>query len=111
MSGETATAYRQRLIREWQLYSPAWKNEDLSNAVPQTLDAAEAEVYADAVAASYRPENSSGRLWESATVDSRTGRRVIEFHGRPRDWMSQFQHRRLHAKINRYPNATTPVED
>jgi hypothetical protein len=107
-AGESPTAYRQRLLKEWQPYSAKWKDADLAT-VP--LDEAEGEIYADAVAATYGPEPSGGGLYESVNVDRRTGRRTITFHGRPSDWLSQFSHRRLHARINRYPNATNPTEE
>lgn len=107
-AGETVTAYRQRLVKEWQPYSAKWKDADLSTVDAQTFADAEADVYADAVAATYA-EPSGGGLYESVHVDRRTGQRTITFHGRPSDWMSQFARRRLHARINRYPNATTPI--
>jgi hypothetical protein len=108
-AGETATAYRLRLLKDWQPYSAKWKDADMSTVDPQTFADAEAEVYADAVAATYAPP-SGGGLYESVHVDRRTGQRIISFHGRPSDWLSQFAHRRMYARINRYPNATTQEE-
>src|SRR5207237_8688853 len=78
-AGETATAYRLRLLKDWQPYSTKWKDADMSTVDPQTFADAEAEVYADAVAATYA-EPSGGGLYESVHVDRRIGQRLVTFH-------------------------------
>jgi hypothetical protein len=109
-AGESPTAYRLRLLKEWQPYNTKWKNADLAAVDAKTFADAEAEVYADAIAASYA-EPADGGLYESIHIDRRTGWRTITFHGRPSDWLNQFAHRRMRARINRYPNATNPTEE
>jgi hypothetical protein len=89
--GERITAYRRRVAREHQKYSPAWKGVDLSTLSGQSLRNATAQIYADSIAASAAPESYGETLVERRLRDPVSGQTRIEFYGSPSAWTNQFK--------------------
>lgn len=81
---ETLGAYRARLMSPFQAHSPTWKQVNLHKIASDSaaLDAAEAQVYKDAVAAATR-NNPGDPLRAVTSVDNATGHRVTRFFGDP----------------------------
>jgi hypothetical protein len=83
MAGEAPLAYRRRLLRRYQCYSPKFKDADLHAITDAaTFGGVEAIIYADAQAASATPDVPDGRLMARVKVDPQTGARATEFFGR-----------------------------
>ena len=80
LHGESLIAYRRRLVRGVQAYSPDWKSVDLTAmADPVAFGVIETKVYADAVIASRNPEVEPGQMLKRVIVDQETGHRVTRF--------------------------------
>jgi hypothetical protein len=91
MHGETLGAYRCRLLRQLQKYSPTFKNADLRVVAVDTVafDAVEADIYRCAVDAVNNPATVPiGMLRE--IVETKNDRTHTKFIGRPISWMSGF---------------------
>ena len=69
MSGERPEAYRRRLARQWQHFSKTFKAVDLASVSGEALNGIEKSIYADAVAASHRPDVAEGTLMERQHTD------------------------------------------
>jgi hypothetical protein len=110
LDGEATRDYKVRLLGEFKQNSPVWRDVELTQiaALPaEVFDGAESQIYADSMAASAHPVVPDGEL-RSITRRMKgdaTGRMETVHFGRPSAWMSQFAHRRLHARINPRPNS------
>lgn len=82
MWGESLRAYRLRVLRQLQGFSPAYKSSDLHLIRDASaLAAAESQIYSDARKAASDPATiGRGRLIERRRVDQ-TGRHICEFFG------------------------------
>lgn len=90
LKGETPVAYRRRLLSELKGHSKTWGSFDLTGMDAKTLEVAEEQIYADALHASKnRTDIPEGELHEVVRTDE-AGRKIREFHGKPRAWMSTF---------------------
>jgi hypothetical protein len=99
--GERISAYRRRVAREHQQYSPAWKGVDLSTLSGQSLRNATAQIFADSIAASESPESYGETLREVRRRDPVSGQVRIEFYGSPSAWTNQFKSGAMHVKAFR----------
>jgi hypothetical protein len=93
MDGERVQDYRVRLVRKFKNMSQ-FKDSDLSRLAetdPSTFKNVENSIYADALEAAKHPEmlGHGEELREVVTTDA-TGRKISNFYGEPRSWMSQF---------------------
>jgi hypothetical protein len=83
LDGETLANYTRRLLNRFKAHSPAWKDKDLARVDASVLDIAEAQIYADSMAAAASPTNvPAGQLVERHTRDQ-TGRSITQFFGDP----------------------------
>ena len=101
LSGESLRAYRCRLLRRYQRFSPEFAKVDLS-AIPDdaAFQGIENRVYADAAKASERPDAAPGQL---RMVSKRTpsGHTVNTFYGDIRAWLDPLSGRRQYVtRIN-----------
>jgi colicin import membrane protein len=88
MPSEAPRAYRQRLARAIQRFSPAYKEVDLKAIKdPKVFSIAEDTIYADANKEAAKPSDiAPGRLrMVEKKVDGHT---IRSFHGEPRAWMN-----------------------
>lgn len=92
LNGESLPDYQRRLLSKYKAHSIAWKDKDLARVDASVLDVAEAQIYADSVAAASAPTSVvAGTLREVVTQDA-TGRRTIRFHGDPNVCWAPFKH-------------------
>lgn len=92
LQGETALAYRRRLASKLKQHSPNWKDVDLAGVADSTvMGLAEAQIYADAVAASRVPSEVPQGTLREVVKQGAYGRTMIEFQGSPNAWMSAFR--------------------
>lgn len=90
MSGEGVIPYRKRLLGLFKQRCSQHGSLDVSKIDdPAVLDVIEGRVYADAQAAAATAAPEAG-LREIRQTDA-AGRVHTTFHGRPNDWMKQFQ--------------------
>jgi hypothetical protein len=91
IAGESALAYRRRLLRGFLQYSPTMANADLAGCSSVALGAVEDRVYHDAAAASRDPARSGleGKLIAHHEDDG-SGRVITTFTGDPLAWMSPY---------------------
>jgi hypothetical protein len=91
IAGETSLAYRRRLLKKFQPFSPRFKETRLDGLDASALGAIEDHVFHDAVTAARNPNTAgiTGRLVAHKSIDS-AGRTVTEFSGDPMAWMAPF---------------------
>jgi hypothetical protein len=89
MAGERPEAYQRRLVRQWQHFSKTFKAVDLASVSGEALNGISRSIFADAIAASHRPDVPEGQLYERTTRDA-SGREIRTFYGSPKTWMSDF---------------------
>jgi hypothetical protein len=107
LAGEGLLAYRKRLLRPLQKYSPAFKDSDLGVASVDdaTFNAVEASIYADAITAAKNPEVGEGRLMERTT--QRGGHTFTEFYGDSRVWLNTAGHNHVGSAVSGFGPTTT----
>jgi 8-oxo-dGTP pyrophosphatase MutT (NUDIX family) len=84
LMGEDLVAYRKRLTRQLQAYSPTWKetNLDVVAVVSAAFEVIERDIYNHARNAAYTPDDlPEGQLRAVVRSDHETGRNVTEFVG------------------------------
>jgi hypothetical protein len=92
IAGETLGAYKRRTVREWQKFSPAFKNSDLK--VLQVADSVAFNVAIEDILVRADKEGRNptaipvGYLAERSEVKG--GHTFTRFYGRPSTWMNQF---------------------
>ena len=87
--GESATAYRKRLLQTFKAYSPRFKDADMTRLDAATVPAIEHHVFADAEASARSGAAiPPGRL--VAVTERMDGRDVTKFLGDPLGWMAPF---------------------
>jgi len=91
LAGETPAAYRRRLASEYQQHSTRWKSTDLATLPADALFNAEADIRADAMAASRRPVDLGAGQLREIKSQSNAGHRISEFVGDPEGWMAHFK--------------------
>jgi hypothetical protein len=109
LDGEATRDYKVRLLNEFKQNSPVWRDVDMAQIArlpAEVFNRAESQIYADSMAASAHPAVPDGEI---RTITRRmkgdaTGRMETVHFGRPSAWMSQFAHRKMHARINPFPN-------
>jgi chemotaxis protein histidine kinase CheA len=90
MDGETALAYRVRLLNPLKIHSPQWKDVELKDLPEKALAIAETQVYYDADQFGRHPKSAvEGTLREYVTTDE-TGRKITNFAGESKSWLNQF---------------------
>ena len=109
LDGETTRDYKVRLLGEFKQNSPTWRDVDMAQIArlpDEVFDRAESQIYADSLSASAHPVVPDGEIKAvmRRMKNDPTGRPETVFFGKPSAWMSQFAHRRLHARINPFPN-------
>lgn len=84
LDGELLMDYRRRMARSLQVHSATWKDSDLSKIADDVaFGNAEAQIFADAIAASNNPADlEPGQLRMITKVDRETGVRMNTFVGR-----------------------------
>jgi hypothetical protein len=102
LQGESVVAYRKRLTRPLQKFSPTWKGIDLDSLDKHTLNIAEADILRCAADEAAHPKVPVGHLMKRERDVG--GHKHVEFFGSPRVWMDRF-HRgtRYVEKINLRP--------
>lgn len=111
IAGERVGAYRKRLLRQFQRFSPAWKSVDLSRIADRgTLDVAEAAIYADAIQEAQHPTDIPVGTLRPVVRKLETGHTVTEFYGSPSAWMSKFSGP-VSQRVKRFnvPNTTNAL--
>jgi len=91
MKGESLLTYRKRLLKKYQTHSNTWKSVDLGPMSGDVLAIAEPQIYNDAMIAAKNPTDLPEDTLREVITTDRTGRRVSNFHGKPRAWMGQFR--------------------
>ena len=89
-AGERPIAYRKRLLRNLQRHSDRFKNSRFDALDAATLAPVEDQVYADAVAASSRPDAARRMTIVPHHATDIAGRRITTFTGDPMAWMQFF---------------------
>ena len=89
-AGERPIAYRKRLLRNLQRHSDRFKNSRFDALDAATLAPVEDQVYADAVAASSRPDAARRMTLVPHHATDIAGRRITTFTGDPMAWMQFF---------------------
>ena len=88
-TGERPEAYRIRVLKGLQRYSPAFADFDLEHADADLLDVAEREIFAAAEQVAQSGTEMEGRLVRQDTVNT-VGQRTTNFYGDPAEWMKPF---------------------
>jgi hypothetical protein len=97
MDGETLGDYRRRLSTKIKVHSPTWKGFDLDKITDDAgLDPIETQIIDHAMQYARRPSNDTDELrMVKKTTDA--GHTLIEFYGRPANWMDGFAGARQRA--------------
>lgn len=88
LPGEDVTSYRRRMLLPLRVYSPQWKDIDLSKLDDATLSVAETQIRHDAMAAADSPATAGVSGLRMRTERSPSGHIVNTFVGRPSAWMA-----------------------
>ena len=93
LRGESAMAYRTRLLRGLQAYSDEYKDVNLRSIKDsKLLSLVEKQIFADAMKAAKSPlAYADGQLHEIFETDRRTGRTISKFAGPMSAWLDQFK--------------------
>jgi hypothetical protein len=82
LSGEGLLAYRRRLLRQFQRFSPDFEKVDLSKVTDSAMfDGIEKRIFADAIVAAQSPSALPGQLRMITKIDPTTGQRINTFVG------------------------------
>jgi hypothetical protein len=101
--GESLLAYRKRLVKSLQSFSPDWKGVDIRKMNADAMDVIENRVFADAISAAESPETVAiGALREIRETDD-AGRVSTRFVGRWSAAMQPFMRAPMKARFNRKP--------
>jgi hypothetical protein len=88
--GETLSDYNFRLLNEVKQFAPSFKNMNSRNVGSPALNVLKDQIIKEATKeAQYPTMVPDGTLKEVARYDV-TGRKSLEFFGRPSAWMNQF---------------------
>jgi hypothetical protein len=98
--GETPLEYRRRLVRNFQQYSPKWKNARVEAMGYDTIGNIEDQVYQDAAQAARNPENYPPGTLHAIKERDESGREVTRWVGDNMAWMQFFMIPGRTGKIN-----------
>jgi hypothetical protein len=91
LDGEGYDSYRGRLLSNYKVHSPTWKDFDFVTANAQTLNIAEAQVYADAMQIARNPVVEVGQPLRMTETPDDTGRKIRRFTGDPESCWGMFK--------------------
>lgn len=102
MAGESVSGYRKRMLGTFKKHSTVYKDVALDAIPDALLDAAEAQVYADAAVAARSPVVTAGMGLREIKSTTEGGHKVSTFVGSINDFMDDFkpQSRKFASRFN-----------